>query len=694
MPDITELSEAKRALLAQYLRGRSPQTPAEDTIPRRSRGSVAPLSFGQQQLWLLSQLLPDIPVYNERVTIHLPGFLDVNALEQSLNKIIRRHEAWRTVFPLVDGEPVQAIQPTLNLELPVVDLRYLPEAQREAEAVRLASEDARLPFDLARGPLLRAMLIRLRDEEHRLFLTLHHIIFDGISIYRLFLPELHTLYEAFSAGQPSPLPELPIQYADFATWQREEMQEKVIAAEIAYWRQQLAGAPSLLELPTDRPRPVVPTYRGFVQPFALSSSLTDHLRALCRQEGVTLYMLLLAAFNTLLYRYSGQEDILIGTATGGRKRPEVEKLMGMFMNTLVMRTSLSGNPTFREVLGRVRETTFEAQAHADVPFEYVVKELQPQRSISQNPLFQVLLVLEPQHPVLPSGWTLTHMDAQTDISKFDLSVILEDRAESIIGRFEYSTDLFDATTIERMIGHWRTLLGSIVQNPNQRLSELALLTEAERQLLLVEWNATTTSFPSEQRIHQLFEEQVERTPDAVALVFGDEQLTYQELNIRANRLAHRLQQLGVRPEVMVGLSLQNGLEMIVGLLGILKAGGAYVPLEKRPNSLSCLPGKPGRPQRRMTTSVGASVKSVSILRLPLPYTVQPPIRLQPRFTWMPRRLRLPICQPVIRIAWLMVITWLMSFTRRVQPDARREWPLLIRTCGTQHRHAWHIIANR
>ncbi len=445
--------------------------------------------------------------------------------------------------------------------------------------MRLASEDARLPFDLARGPLLRAMLIRLRDEEHRLFLTLHHIIFDGITIYQLFLPELHTLYEAFSAGRPSPLPELPIQYADFAAWQREEMQEKVIAAEIAYWRQQLAGAPSLLELPADRPRPAVPTYRGFVLPFALSSSLTDHLRALCRQEGVTLYMLLLAAFNTLLYRYSGQEDILIGTATGGRKRPEVEKLMGMFMNTLVMRTNLSGNPTFREVLERVRETTFEAQAHADVPFEYVVKELQPQRSISQNPLFQVLLVLEPQHPVLPSGWALTHMDAQTDISKFDLSIILEDRAEGIIGRFEYSTDLFDMTTIERMIGHWRTLLERIVQNPNQRLSELALLTEAERQLLLVEWNATATRFPSERRVHQLFEDQVKRTPDAVALVFGDEQLTYQELNIRANRLAHRLQQLGVGPEVMVGLSLQNGLEMIVGLLGILKAGGAYVPLE-------------------------------------------------------------------------------------------------------------------
>jgi amino acid adenylation domain-containing protein len=579
MPERTELSEVKRALFAQYLHRSSPQATTRDSIPRRSPGETAPLSFGQQQIWLLSQLQPDIPVYNERVTVRLPGSLDVNALTRSLNEIIRRHEAWRTLFPLLDGQPVQVIQPGLHLELPVVDLRHLTEVQREAEAIRLASEDAKRPFDLSRGPLLRALLIQLADEEHRLFLTLHHIIFDGITIYQVFLPELSALYEAFSAGRPSPLPDLPIQYADFAAWQRGEMQEHAMAAGIAYWKQQLAGAPTALELPTDRPRPAVPTYRGFVQPFALSTSLSARLRALCRQEQVTMYMLLLAAFTTLLYRYTEQEDILIGTATGGRVRPELEQLMGLFMNTVVMRSKLSENLSFRDLLRQVRETTFEAQAHAGVPFEYVVKELQPQRSLSYNPLFQVLFVFEPQHPVLPSGWTLSHMDAQTDISKFDLTLIVEDRTEGIIGRFEYSTDLLDDTTIQRMIGHWQTLLESIAQHPNRKLAELALLTENERQRLLVEWNATTTAFPEEKRIHQLIEEQVERTPDAVALVYNTEQLTYGELNTRANWLAHHLQQSGVGPEVTVGLLLRNSLEIIVGMLGVLKAGGAYVPLD-------------------------------------------------------------------------------------------------------------------
>ncbi|HJT57958.1 MAG TPA: amino acid adenylation domain-containing protein [Ktedonobacteraceae bacterium] len=579
MPDTTELSEAKRTLLARFLRADRSPISTQNNLLRRSRGEVAPLSFGQQQLWLLSQLLPELPVYNERVTIHLPGSLDVNTLEQSLNEIIRRHEAWRTIFPLVDGQPVQTTQPTLHIKLPIVDLRHLPEAQRESEALRLASEDAKRPFDLANGPLLRTLLIQTDNEEQRLFLTLHHIIFDGITVYQLFLPELSALYEAFSAGRPSPLPELPIQYADFAIWQREQMQDKAVTDDIAYWKQQLAGAPNLLDLPTDHPRAAIPTYRGRVQPFALSTVLTDRLRALYRQEGVTLYMLLLAAFNILLYRYTEQEDILVGTATSGRKRPEFEKLMGLFMNMLVMRTKLSGNPTFRELVGRVRETTFEAQAHADIPFEYVVKELQPERSINQNPLFQVLFVLEPQHPILPSDWALTHMDAQTDISKFDLSLIMEDRTEGIIGRFEYSTGLFDVTTIERMIGHWQTLLESIARHPDQKISELALLTESERQRLLVEWNATTTPFPEQRCVHQLFEEQVERTPDAVALVFSDEQLTYRELNACANRLAHHLQQLEVGPEVPAGLLLHTSLETMIGLLGILKAGGTYVPLD-------------------------------------------------------------------------------------------------------------------
>lgn len=580
MPDTTELSEPKRALLARYARGERPRTPARvDSIPRRPPGSAVPLSFGQQQLWLLAQLLPDVPLYNECVTIHLPGSLHVGALEQSLAEIIRRHEAWRTSFPLLNGQHVQAIQPAPAIKLPVTDLRHLTEATREAEALRLASEHARLPFDLARGPLLRALLVRLGDEEHRLFLTLHHIIFDGITIYQVFLPELHTLYEAYSSEQPSPLPELPIQYGDFAVWQRERLQGDIITDQLAYWKRQLAGAPTVLELPTDRPRPALPTYRGFVKSFALGESLTNSLRALNREQGVTPFTLLLTAFNTLLYRYTGQEDILVGTATSGRRHPEVEKLMGMFMNMVVIRTNLAGDPTFGELLARVREATLEAQAHADVPFEYVVKELQLERRVGQNPLFQVLFVLEPQPPVLPSGWSLTHMDARTDTSKFDLSIILEDQPEGIIGRFECSGDLFDATTIERMIGHWQTLLESIVRNPRQRVAELALLTQAERQLLLVEWNATTTNYLPERCVHQLFEAQVELTPDAIALVFGEEQLTYRELNVRANQLAHRLQQLGVGPDALVGLFLHNCLETMIGLLGILKAGGAYVPLD-------------------------------------------------------------------------------------------------------------------
>lgn len=577
----TELSETKRALLEKYLRGDLPQTATDtDTIPRRSSGSPAPLSFGQQQVWLLAQLIPDIPVYNECVTIHLSGPLNIDVLEQSFNEIIRRYEVWRTSFPTVDGQPVQLIHPSLTLMLPVVDLRHLPEAEREIEALRLATEDARPLFDLAQGPLLRAMLIRLGDEEHCLFLTLHHIIFDGVALYQVFLPELRALYDAFLTDQPSPLPELPIQYADYAHWQREWVAGDMLASQVAFWKKQLEGAPTALELPTDRPRPPIQTYRGSMRPFALSKHLTDALKAMSSREGVTLYMTLAAAFNTLLYRYTGQDDLLIGTATAGRKRPEVQRLMGFFLNTLMLRTNLSGNPTFRELLAQVREVALSAVAHEDVPFEYLVKELQPERNLSQNPLFQVLLTLEPPLTILPSsGWTLTQMDVTVGASKFDLSLELDDRAEGLIGRFEYNTDLFDAATIERMVDHWQMLLEGIVANPAQRLKELPLLTQAERQQFLVEWNATQTPYPHDSCVHQLFEEQVERTPAAVAVVYEDAQLTYRELNARANQLAHHLRQLGVGPEVLVGLCMERSLEMVVGLLGILKAGAAYVPLD-------------------------------------------------------------------------------------------------------------------
>ena len=580
MPDTPELSEARRTLLQKYLRGELPQpVSAAGVISRRIMDSPAPLSFGQQQMWLLDQLTPDSPVYSECVTVHLPGPLDVAALEQSFNEIIRRHEAWRTSFPLVDGQPIQLIHSPSTLALPVVDLRYLPEAEREAEALRLATEDARIPFDLARGPLLRATLVQLGDAEHRLFLTLHQSIFDGVSLYQVFLPELRTLYEAFSCGKPSPLPDLLIQYADFAVWQRQWLQEGVLADQLAYWKHRLMGAPAVMELPTDRPRPPVQSYRGAMRPFVLTKRLTDAIKALSRQEGATLFIVLLAAFNTLLYRYTGQDDLLIAMSTAGRKLLETQGLMGYFLNTPVLRTDLSGNPTFRELLVRVREVISSAFAHEDVPFEYLVKELRPERNLSHNALYQVMLILEPPLPVLPSGWTLTQMDVETETAKLDLTLELDDRPEGLNGRFEYSTDLFDAGTIDRMVGHWQVLLEGIVADPGRRLSELPLLTKAELHQLLVEWNATSANYPRSACIHQLFEAQVERGPDAVAVVYDDERLTYRELNQRANQLARYLQRLGVGPEMLVGLYVERSPEMIVGILGILKAGGAYMPLD-------------------------------------------------------------------------------------------------------------------
>ena len=577
----TELSEAKRNLLKKYQRGERPQTTAQSlrAITQRSVGEATPLSFSQQQLWLTTQLSANAPVYNECVVVHVPGPLDVFSLEQSFNEIIRRHEAWRTCFPLLDGQPVQHIQSELTFSLPVIDLRDLPVEERATEALRRAKAETLLPFDLAHGPLLRATLMQLADEDHRLYLTLHHIIFDGVTIYQVFLPELRTLYEAFAADKPSPLPALPIQYADFAIWQRNLMQGKVLDEQLDYWQKQLANAPTLLALPTDHPYPPVPRYRGAVRSLALGQQLTDDLRAFCRKEGFTLYMLLHAALNTLLYRYTGQDDILVGTATSGRTSHEVQNLMGVFINMLVMRTNLTGNPSFLELLERVREATLEAQLYKDVPFELVVKKLQPEREPGRNPFFQVMLILEPPVAHLPSGWTLTHMEVHTDSSKFDLSLIFEDRPEGLLGWFEYNSDLFDAATVDRMIGHWLTLLRGIIADPTRSIDELPILTDAEQHQLLIEWNNTATDYSQAVCIHQMFDAQAERTPNAVALAFGEAQLTYHDVQQRANQLAHYLQGLGVGPEVLVGVCMQRSLDMVVALLAIFKAGGAYVPLD-------------------------------------------------------------------------------------------------------------------
>ncbi|RKH09839.1 amino acid adenylation domain-containing protein [Corallococcus sp. CA053C] len=553
-------------------------------ITRRSRETPPPLSYAQQRLWFLDRLEPDSPLYNMPAAVRLTGPLSVSALQQALQELVRRHEALRTTFPTVDGQAHQAIASDLPLSLSVIDLRD----STEAEMHRLAMEEARTPFHLAHGPLLRAKLLRRSDQEHVLLLTMHHIVSDGWS-QGVLVRELGALYEAFTAGRPSPLPELPIQYADYAVWQRQWLAGDVLASELSWWKQQLHAAPPALELPTDRPRPAVRTYRGSVVPVALSRELSDALAALSRREGGTLFMTLLAAFQVLLHRHSGQDDIVVGSPIAGRTRAETEGLIGFFVNTLALRTKLDGDPSFRELLARVREVTLGAYAHQDVPFEKLVEELAPVRDLRRPPLFQVMFVLQnTPMPALALGEaTLEPLPFAQTVAKFELTLSLEETAEGLRGSLEYNTDLFDAATVERMAGHYRTLLEGLVAEPGQTLSRLPLLTEGERHQLVVAWNQTRTALPREHGIAALFEAQVARTPDAVAVVFGDQRLTYRELDRRANQLGHHLKSRGVGPEVLVGLCVERSVELVVGLLGILKAGGAYLPLD------------PGYPQERL-----------------------------------------------------------------------------------------------
>ncbi|MHC5933206.1 non-ribosomal peptide synthetase [Nostoc sp.] len=570
--NITELSpEKKRELLAQLLQKKA------------SQSHFFPMSFAQERLWFLDQLQPGQPLYNEAYAFHLKGSLNVTALAQSLNEIVRRHEVWRTNFTIVNGQPFQVIAPTLALALPIVDLQSLPEDALEAEVQRLATEEQARPFDLAKEALVRSTLLQLSQAEYVLLFTMHHIVCDQWS-FEVLTWEVAELYKAFSKGKLSPLPELPIQYADFAVWQQQWLQGEVREAQLSYWKQQLSNIPSVLELPTDHPRPPIQTNRGAKQSLVLSKPLTDALKALSQQEKATLFMTLLAAFQTLLYRYTGQDDIVVGTTISGRNRAEIEGLIGFFVNTLVMRTDLSGTPSFREILNRVREVALGAYTNQDLPFEQLVEKLQPKRNLSHTPLFQVMFQLQNTLTTtleLP-GLTLSPLVFDKETAKFDLTLSMVEIKQGLIGTLEYNTDLFNAATITQMLGHFQSLLEGIVVNPDQQISKLPILSEAERQQLLVEWNNTQADYPSKQCIHNLFEAQVERaslTSDAVAVVFEDQQLTYQELNARANQLAHYLRSLGVGPEVLVGICMERSLEMMVGLLGILKAGGAYVPLD-------------------------------------------------------------------------------------------------------------------
>ena len=537
------------------------------------------MSFGQQRLWVLDRLLPDRSIYNTPSVQRLAGRLDVPALEASIGEILNRHDALRTRFAVIDGQPRQLVAPSSPLRLHVDDLSALPGAAREVEARRLADAFCRQPFDLERGPLFTAQLLRLGAEEHWLLLNMHHIVTDHWSS-AIFSRELAALYEAFQRGLASPLPALPVQYADFAAWQREWLQGPALERRLAYWRGALADLPAL-ELPLDRPRPAVAGARGGRVPFTIDPTLTSALKALALREGATLFMTLLAAFQVLLHRYSGQDDIAVGVPIAGRSRPELEGLIGFFVNTLVLRGDLNGDPSFVDYLARVRTCSLDAYAHQDLPFEKLVEDLAPSRELSRNPLFQVSFALQ---NTPPPDWRLAGLDVQAiqgivdNNAKFDLYLAVTESAGQLVGRFEYSAALFDPATIENMVAQWRTLLAAIVANPAERVSRLPLQTPSERAQLLAQWNRVTSD-RSEASVHELFAAQAARAPASIAVRDGPATLTYGELDGRANQLARFLGAQGVRRESLVAVAMERGADMTLALLGILKAGAAYLPLD-------------------------------------------------------------------------------------------------------------------
>jgi fengycin family lipopeptide synthetase B len=544
-----------------------------------SRDRHLPLSFAQQRLWLLDRLDPGSPLYNVPRALRLAGTLKIDALVQALTEIVRRHEALRTTFPIIDEQPVQSVGAPEPFKLRVSDLGNLEAGNHEAEAAKWMQQEALRPFDLQAEWPFRAALLRLKEDDHVLMIVSHHIASDAWSS-GILVKELSILYEAFLAGKPSPLPELSLQYADFAYWQRRWLQGEVLDKQLGYWKKQLGGEIPNLELPTDRPRGVRRSFHGATLPFRLPQDLRSKLYQLSRHEGATLFMTLLAAFQALLYRYTGQEEVLVGTVIANRNRVEVEGLIGFFVNTLVMKGDLRGNPTFRELLRRVRTSAIDAYDHQDLPFEKLVEELQPQRNLNQNPLFQVAFSLQnaPRQEL-----TLPHLNVQllrigAGRAKFDLTLTLHEMKDGLEGSFEYSTDLFDAARIERMMGHYQELLSEVTAHPEKPVPQLSFLTTAERRYLLSDYG-NSTLFPANLCAHQRFELQAEHAPQRVAVTSGDEGLTYEELNARANQLAWYLRARGLKPEDRVGVCSGRSVDLVIAILGILKAGGAYVPLD-------------------------------------------------------------------------------------------------------------------
>jgi amino acid adenylation domain-containing protein len=572
------LSDSKRQLLEKMMRGGGERADRPAPIPPRAPDAPIPLSADQRQVWLHAIMAPDVPLYNESITIHRFGSFDRGAMERAVNEILRRHEAWRTAFVEHQGELVQRVREHRDLALPFDDVSHLPEEARDAAALRIGSDDARRAIDLTEAPLFRARIVKLAEDNHRLYFTLHHIIFDGVSIYRVIVPELASLYEAFARGEPSPLPPPALQYADYAVWQKAHLASPPIQRQIDYWRRTLADAPAKLEIVGDRPRPARPTHAGSMETFLIPLELTEALKRVSRREGVTLYMTLLAAYHALLHLYSGEEDIIVGGVTDLRRRPELERVVGYFLNTIALRARPRGELAFRDFLLEVRDGVLGALGASEAPFDEVVRALDIRRDPGAHPLFNCLFSIEPPVEPFADGWDLTQMDVVVGGAKFDLYLELDERPDGMIGRFLYSTELFDPSTIRRMIGHWLTILRRVAEDAGCLLRDLPLLDEAESHQLLVEWNDTAR--PAEPLLLPgAVKAQARARPDAVAVRSGDRQITYCELDARAGAIAAALRNAGLGRGALVAICLDRSPDMVAALLAVHGIGAAYLPLD-------------------------------------------------------------------------------------------------------------------
>lgn len=611
---LSALTGAKRALLELRLMKKSQQKEKTRQAITARHLTTAPLSYNQQGLWVLNQLMPGESVYHSPTAARLRGNLNVPALRRALQAIVARHDGLRTIFQIVDGEPIQMVQ-DFTLYVPVRDFSAADNSDSEERALSFLQDEARRPFDLSVGPLIRAVIARLSQDDHMLLVTMHHVITDGWS-FGVFHRELSSFYEAFAADRPAPYPELTIQYSDYAVWQREWFGGEVYQSQLAYWKQQFATMPPALELPGDYPRPNIQAhrvFRGQEHTLKLSAELTRRVRTLCQQENVTLFMVLMAAYQILLHRYTGEEDIVVGTPIAGRPVPEVEDLIGLFINTLTIRSQVASDTIVRDFLSHVKQVALGAYAHQDLPFERLVKELQPDRSLAHNPLFQVMFVLQSEEipPLQLPEVTVDHFRIDHVMANFDLTLDITEHGDELICMFESNADLFKPETIERITNHFQTLLAGMTADPQQKIADLPILTATERQQLLYDWNQTATVQATATTIQEMFELQVAATPDAVALVCDEQQLTYRDLNESVNRFAHYLRERGVGRDTMVAMCLHRSAHLMVALMGILKAGGAYVPLDPGypEGRLELMMADSGAPLLVTETSLAGRVKT-------------------------------------------------------------------------------------